>query len=72
MKAFSTLLQSAFFTSQAWRKKAIPIAIGAIGIFALFLLVLLSIASSNTEFFDKYFIWLYFVWCIATVRIAEY
>ncbi len=59
MKAFSTLLQSAFFTSQAWRKKAIPIAIGAIGIFALFLLVLLSIASSNTEFFDKYFIWLY-------------
>jgi nitrogen fixation/metabolism regulation signal transduction histidine kinase len=59
MKAFSTLLQSAFFTSKVWRKKAIPIAIGAIGTFALFLLVLLSIASSNTEFFDKYFIWLY-------------
>jgi nitrogen fixation/metabolism regulation signal transduction histidine kinase len=59
MKAFSTLLQGAFFTSKVWRKKAIPVAIGAIGTFALFLLILLSIASSNTEFFDKYFIWLY-------------
>ena len=59
MKAFSTLLQGDLFTSKVWRKKAIPIAIGAIGTFALCLLVLLSIASSNTEFFDKYFIWLY-------------
>jgi nitrogen fixation/metabolism regulation signal transduction histidine kinase len=59
MKALLTLLQGTFFTSKVWRKKAIPIAIGAIGVFALFLLVLLSIASSNTEFFDKYFIWLY-------------
>jgi nitrogen fixation/metabolism regulation signal transduction histidine kinase len=59
MKVFPTLLQRVFLASQSWRKKAIPIAIGAIGIFALFLLVLLSIASSNTEFFDKYFIWLY-------------
>ncbi|WP_370624700.1 ATP-binding protein [Polynucleobacter sp. 80A-SIGWE] len=31
----------------------------AIGAFALLLLVLLSIATSNTEFFDNYFIWLY-------------
>jgi len=31
----------------------------AIGAFALALLILLSIASSNTEFFDKYFLWLY-------------
>jgi nitrogen fixation/metabolism regulation signal transduction histidine kinase len=30
-----------------------------IGAFALLLLVLLSIATSNTEFFDNYFIWLY-------------
>jgi len=59
MKAFSTLFQGAFFTSKVWRKKAIPISIGIVGAFALFLLVLLSIASSNTEFFDKYFIWLY-------------
>ena len=59
MKAFSTTLRSAFFASSAWRKRVIPIAIGIIGAFALFLLVLLSIASSNTEFFDKYFIWLY-------------
>ena len=59
MNAFSTWLQSAFFISKAWRKRLIPLAIGAIGVFALFLLALLSIASSNTEFFDKYFIWLY-------------
>ena len=59
MKAFSTTPRDAFFASSAWRKRAIPIAIGIIGAFALFLLVLLSIASSNTEFFDKYFIWLY-------------
>jgi nitrogen fixation/metabolism regulation signal transduction histidine kinase len=59
MNAFSPLFQGAFFTSKVWRKKLIPIAIGAIGAFALVLLVLLSIASSNTEFFDKYFIWLY-------------
>ena len=59
MKAFLTPLQGAFFASSVWRKRAIPIAIGVIGAFALFLLVLLSIASSNTEFFDKYFIWLY-------------
>jgi len=50
---------NSFFTSKAWRKRATPIAIGAIGVFALMLLVLLSIASSNTEFFDRYFIWLY-------------
>jgi len=59
MKVFLTPLQGAFFASSIWRKRAIPIAIGVIGAFALFLLVLLSIASSNTEFFDKYFIWLY-------------
>jgi len=59
MKVFSKPLRGAFFTSNIWRKRAIPIAIGVIGAFALFLLVLLSIASSNTEFFDKYFIWLY-------------
>ena len=34
-------------------------AMGLIGAFALVLLALLSIASSNTEFFDNYFIWLY-------------
>jgi nitrogen fixation/metabolism regulation signal transduction histidine kinase len=48
-----------FFALKAWRKKIIPIAIGVIGAFALLLLVLLSIASSNTEFFDNYYIWLY-------------
>ena len=48
-----------FLALGAWRKKIIPVAIGLIGAFALLLLVLLAIASSNTEFFDNYFIWLY-------------
>ena len=52
-------LKTSIFTSKAWQKKVIPIAIGAIGTFALLLLVLLFIASSNTEFFENYFIWLY-------------
>ncbi|QKM65596.1 histidine kinase [Polynucleobacter tropicus] len=51
--------QPSFFDSKLWRKKVLPGAIGLIGVFALLLLVLLSIASSNTEFFDRYFIWLY-------------
>ena len=59
MRPIASLLNANFFTSNVWRKKAIPIAIGTIGAFALLLLVLLSIASSNTEFFDNYFIWLY-------------
>ena len=59
MKAISALMDASFFTSKAWNKKAIPITIGAIGVFALLLLFLLAIASSNTEFFDNYFIWLY-------------
>jgi nitrogen fixation/metabolism regulation signal transduction histidine kinase len=59
MTASSAPLKNTFFTATAWRKKVIPIAIGVIGVFALLLLILLSIASSNTEFFDNYFIWLY-------------
>ena len=52
-------LKASFFRSKAWQKKVIPIAIGAIGLFALLLLVLLFVASSNTEFFENYFILLY-------------
>ena len=48
-----------FLASKSWRKKVIPIAIGMIGAFALVLLVLLSLASSNTQYFENYFIWLY-------------
>ncbi|WP_114636177.1 sensor histidine kinase [Polynucleobacter necessarius] len=59
MRPIAPLLDASFFTSKAWSKKVIPITIGAIGVFALLLLVLLAIASSNTEFFDNYFIWLY-------------
>ena len=53
------LLKPSFFESIVWRKKILPTAIALIGALALLLLVLLSIASSNTEFFDRYFIWLY-------------
>jgi len=59
MRASIAPLMADIFVSKVWRKKIIPIAIGAIGGFALLLLVLLSIASSNTEFFDNYYIWLY-------------
>ena len=59
MRPIATLLDASFFTSKAWSKKIIPVTIGVIGAFALLLLVLLAIASSNTEFFDNYFIWLY-------------
>ena len=59
MRASIAPLMADIFASKAWRKKIIPIAIGVIGGFALLLLVLLSIASSNTEFFDNYYIWLY-------------
>ena len=52
-------IKASIFTSKIWQKKLIPIAIGAIGTFALLLLVLLFIASSNTEFFENYYIWLY-------------
>lgn len=57
-EAIASLLPS-FFESKAWRKKLLPIAIGLIGAFALLLLALLLLASSNTVFFDRYFIWLY-------------
>jgi nitrogen fixation/metabolism regulation signal transduction histidine kinase len=59
MRSIASLLDSGFFTSQVLGKKVVPITIGLIGAFALMLLVLLAIASSNTEFFDNYFIWLY-------------
>ena len=59
MRSIAAILDPGFFVSKAWSKKIIPITIGVIGAFALLLLVLLAIASSNTEFFDNYFIWLY-------------
>ena len=55
MRSIAAMLDPGFFTSKAWSKKIIPITIGVIGAFALLLLVLLAIASSNTEFFDNYF-----------------
>lgn len=59
MRALDRILRLDFFASGAWRKKVIPVAIGIIAVFALLLLVLLSLASSNTQFFENYFILLY-------------
>ena len=59
MKISFDFIGSNAFEKDAWKRRALPIAMGAIGVFALLLLVLLSIATSNTEFFDNYFIWLY-------------
>lgn len=59
MKISSTFFKLNTSEKEVWKRRALPIAMATIGTFALSLLVLLSIASSNTEFFDKYFIWLY-------------
>lgn len=59
MKISLDFIGSNAFEKSAWKRRALPIAMGLIGVFALLLLLLLSIASSNTEFFDNYFIWLY-------------
>ncbi|MBU3621454.1 ATP-binding protein [Polynucleobacter sp. CS-Odin-A6] len=59
MKLSLDFIGSNAFEKSAWKRRALPIAMSVIGAFALLLLALLSIASSNTEFFDNYFIWLY-------------
>ena len=59
MKISLGFIGSNAFEKDAWKRRALPIAMAVIGTFALLLLVLLSIATSNTEFFDNYFIWLY-------------
>ncbi|MGV0962303.1 MAG: ATP-binding protein [Polynucleobacter sp.] len=59
MKLSLDFIGSNAFEKDAWKRRALPTAMAVIGAFALLLLVLLSIATSNTEFFDNYFIWLY-------------
>ena len=59
MKISLDFIGSNAFEKDAWKRRALPMAMAAIGTFALLLLVLLSVATSNTEFFDNYFIWLY-------------
>jgi len=41
------------------KRRLLPVFASVIGVFALLLLAMLLLASSNTEFFDNYFIWLY-------------
>jgi nitrogen fixation/metabolism regulation signal transduction histidine kinase len=48
-----------FSQKEIWKGRILSVAAGLIGTFALILLVMLSLASSNTKFFDNYFIWLY-------------
>jgi len=45
-----------------------PFFVSLIAILALTLLVLLALASANTQFFDQYFTWLY----VANIVIASY
>ena len=59
MTILSELINLSFLDKVALRRRFLPIAAGVIGVFALLLLVMLLVASSNTEFFDNYFIWLY-------------
>ena len=59
MKISLDFIGSNAFEKDAWKRRALPIAMAVIGAFALLLLLLLSVATSNTEFFDNYFIWLY-------------
>ena len=59
MTILSDLINLNFLDKVALRRRFLPIAAGVIGVFALLLLVMLLVASSNTEFFDNYFIWLY-------------
>ena len=59
MREAKASFKTSFFESKAWRKKILPAFVGLIGAFALLLLIMLSVASSNTDFFDRYFIWLY-------------
>ncbi|NCV77961.1 MAG: histidine kinase, partial [Burkholderiaceae bacterium] len=41
------------------KRRALPLVTLLSGLIALILLLLLSTATSNTDFFDQYFIWLY-------------
>ncbi|MEY4496417.1 MAG: hypothetical protein RL744_1481 [Pseudomonadota bacterium] len=59
MKISLDFIGSNAFEKDAWKRRALPTAMAVIATFALLLLVLLSVATSNTEFFDNYFIWLY-------------
>ena len=50
---------SVALAKEGWKSRALRIATTISGFLALVLLILLSVASSNTAFFDNNFIWLY-------------
>ncbi len=49
----------AFSNKDFIKRRALPLVTLLSGLIALILLLLLSTATSNTELFDQYFIWLY-------------
>jgi nitrogen fixation/metabolism regulation signal transduction histidine kinase len=50
---------TAALVQEGWKQRALPIVATIAGFLALALLILLSVATSNTAFFDNNFIWLY-------------
>ncbi len=50
---------TAALVQEGWKRRALPIVATIAGFLALALLILLSVATSNTAFFDNNFIWLY-------------
>jgi len=50
---------TAALVQEGWKRRALPIVAIIAGFLALALLILLSVATSNTAFFDNNFIWLY-------------
>jgi len=50
---------AALTSKELIKRRALPVLTLLAGLIALILLLLLSTATSNTEFFDSYFIWLY-------------
>lgn len=53
-----------------WRSILVRLLIGATAFTAILLLVLLALASANTEFFDRYYGWLYAAnWAMALVLL---
>ncbi len=50
---------TAALVQEGWKRRTLPIVATIAGFLALALLILLSVATSNTAFFDNNFIWLY-------------
>ncbi|SDV50241.1 sensor histidine kinase [Chitinasiproducens palmae] len=57
-------------SAQSWKSLLVRALIGATAFTAVLLLVLLALASANTEFFDRYYSWLYAAnWAMALLLL---